>query len=93
MVDSLHGIGGNFVPPNLPGTSPAGAREVAGGRINDDLDRVEISDLARMMAKIGQLPAIRHEMVAQVKAQIDAGTYDSPQKLDIAVDRLIDDLA
>ncbi len=93
MVDSLHGIGGNFVPPNLPVTGPAGAREVAGGRINDDLDRVEISDLARMMGKIGQLPAIRHEMVAQVKAQIDAGTYDSPQKLDIAVDRLIDDLA
>ncbi len=93
MVDQLHGIGGNFVPPNLPGPGPAGAREVSNSHVNDDLDRVEISDLARMMGKIGQLPDIRHDKVAQVRAQIDAGTYDSPQKLDIAVDRLISDLA
>jgi anti-sigma28 factor (negative regulator of flagellin synthesis) len=30
--------------------------------------------------------------VAAIKAQIEAGTYEDDQKLDIAADRLLDDL-
>jgi anti-sigma28 factor (negative regulator of flagellin synthesis) len=35
---------------------------------------------------------MRAEKVAQIKAQIEAGTYDDDQKLDVATDRLLDDL-
>jgi hypothetical protein len=38
-------------------------------------------------------PVLREDKVASIRAQIEAGTYESPNKVDIAVDRLLDDLA
>ncbi len=35
---------------------------------------------------------IRADKVAQIKAQIEAGAYEDDQKLDVATDRLLDDL-
>jgi len=35
---------------------------------------------------------VRRELVERIRSQIAAGTYESKQKLDIAVDRLIADL-
>lgn len=32
---------------------------------------------------------IRHELVRTIRAQIDAGTYDSDAKLEVAFDRLV----
>lgn len=55
-------------------------------------DRVEISPIARMMSEISALPDIRAERVAQVKAEIQAGTYITPEKLDIAIDRMLEDI-
>ena len=59
---------------------------------NIPVDRVEISSIARLMSEVSQLPEIRAEKVAQVRAQIEAGTYITPEKLDIAVARLLEDL-
>lgn len=33
-------------------------------------------------------PAIRHDLVARVRRDIAAGTYETPAKLDAAVDRM-----
>jgi hypothetical protein len=35
---------------------------------------------------------IRTELVERVRREIAAGTYDTPEKLDIALDRLLDQL-
>ncbi len=56
-------------------------------------DQVEVSALATYLAKIKALPAIRHELVESVKAQIAAGTYDTPERFHAASDALIDELA
>jgi len=37
-------------------------------------------------------PDIRHELVSRVRQEINAGTYDSPEKLEAALDRLADRL-
>ncbi len=34
-------------------------------------------------------PTIRHELVARVRREIAAGTYDTPEKFDIAMERLL----
>jgi anti-sigma28 factor (negative regulator of flagellin synthesis) len=53
-------------------------------------DRVELSGVGHLL---GTLKAgVRADKVAAVKAQIEAGTYEDDKKLDVAVDRLLDDL-
>ncbi|MCA9285431.1 MAG: flagellar biosynthesis anti-sigma factor FlgM [Phycisphaerales bacterium] len=55
-------------------------------------DRLELSGQARLLDRMRQMPAIRQELVDRVKGQIADGTYESPQKLAVALDRLIDDV-
>lgn len=54
-------------------------------------DAVEVSPLATYLSKLKQNP-IREDLVSRVKAEIEAGTYDTPDKLDKALDELVQDL-
>jgi negative regulator of flagellin synthesis FlgM len=56
-------------------------------------DQVDISPLAELVAQARDLPEIRADRVAAIRAQIAAGTYETADKLQIAVDRLLDELA
>ncbi len=73
--------------PRLDGVKPGGA---IGNSI--PVDRVEISQIARLMSEVSLLPEVRAEKIAQVRTQIESGTYITPEKLDIAVERLLLDL-
>ena len=55
-------------------------------------DKLELSGVSHLLKSL-KSGDVRTEKVAAVRAQIDAGTYENEQKLDIAVDRLLDDLA
>jgi negative regulator of flagellin synthesis FlgM len=55
-------------------------------------DVVEISLAARLTAKLQEAPAIRADLVAKVKAEIASGVYETPERLDVAVDRLLKDI-
>lgn len=59
-------------------------------------DTVDISALARRLGLITNESAsaqpFRSELVNRIKSEIEAGTYDTPEKLDIASDRLIREL-
>lgn len=59
-------------------------------------DSVDISALARRLGLITSeqttAKPFRSELVESIKAQIEAGTYDTDEKLDIALDRLTRDL-
>ncbi len=54
-------------------------------------DRVEISSEALSGAK-GEGPDVRALRLAQIKAAIDAGDYETQDKLDAALSRLFDEL-
>ncbi|MDI1290165.1 MAG: flagellar biosynthesis anti-sigma factor FlgM [bacterium] len=56
-------------------------------------DQVEVSSMATYLSKLSQLPPIRSELVASVRSQIAAGTYDTPDKLEFALGELVRDLA
>jgi len=67
------------IPANAPVQLPAA-------------DRLELSGVSHLLQSL-KSNDIRGDKVATVKAQIAAGTYDDDQKLDVAVDRLLDDLS
>ena len=55
-------------------------------------DRVELSGVSHLMAALKQND-IRTDKVADVKAQIKAGTYEDDAKLDVTADKLLDELS
>ena len=55
-------------------------------------DEVFISPAARMMQTSETGATARAERLAEIRSQISQGIYDSPEKLALAVDRLIQDL-
>jgi anti-sigma28 factor (negative regulator of flagellin synthesis) len=57
------------------------------------VDQLDISHEAEMVSRTREVPDVRHELVARVKAEIEAGTYETEEKLDIAVGRLLDELS
>ena len=57
------------------------------------VDQLDISPEADFVAQARDLPEIREDRVASIRAQIEAGTYDTPEKLDIALSRLLDEIA
>ncbi len=75
-------------PPHSSRTSQSSARPDA-APINDEL---EISDAAKLVAQSQQVPEIRQERVDAVRAQIADGTYETPEKLDVALERLLDEI-
>jgi len=55
-------------------------------------DEVEISDAARLIEQTQAMPEVRQDRVDAVRAQIARGTYETQEKLDIAVERLLDEI-
>ena len=55
-------------------------------------DQVDISPEADLVSRVGELPDIRTDRVEDIRAQIEAGTYETDDKLEIALGRLLDEL-
>jgi negative regulator of flagellin synthesis FlgM len=55
-------------------------------------DELSISDVARFVDQANQLPEVRADRVASIRAQIAEGTYLSEGRLDTAIDRLLDEI-
>ena len=56
-------------------------------------DRVELSGVAEMLKTLKAGGDFRADKVADIKAQIEAGTYEDDSKLDAAADKLLDELS
>jgi negative regulator of flagellin synthesis FlgM len=54
-------------------------------------DRVELSGVQNLLQTL-KANDIRTDKVASIRQQIESGSYETPDKLDIAADRLLDDL-
>jgi len=59
------------------------------GSIQDEL---QISDEARLIDQVKGLPDIRQDLVNRIRSQIAAGTYETADKLDGAMNRLLDEI-
>lgn len=54
-------------------------------------DRVELSAEASMLASLRNLP-VREDLVETIRGEIARGEYDTPEKLDAALDELLGDV-
>lgn len=76
-------------PPQTDGAGrPVGRAEP---RARRGEDRVEVSSLARSMSRLSAEP-VRQDLIDRVRAEIEAGTYETPDKIEGAVENLLDEL-
>jgi len=55
------------------------------------VDQVDISAEAQSISQTST--EVRSELVNDIRAQISSGVYETPEKLDVAMSRLFDELA
>lgn len=86
-IGGTNGVNGpQHIYPKLTEQGPA----KAAGRTPEG-DRVELSDAARLSAAIARIPDVRTDKVAAARELMAAGQLDTPEVMDIALDRLIED--
>jgi negative regulator of flagellin synthesis FlgM len=56
------------------------------------VDQLDISSQADLVSRVRDVPDIRHDRVVAIKAQIANGTYETPERMDAALDRLLDEM-
>jgi negative regulator of flagellin synthesis FlgM len=83
-IHGPHGINA----PHAPFRGQAAGNAEPGSTV----DRVEISPAAQAAAAAAESGDIRHSLVDRIRAEIASGSYETPQKLDAAVDRLLDEI-
>src|SRR5205809_165880 len=80
---------GATVPINH--TRPAAEVEQAvPAKVSSPQDEVDISAVGKMMENASRTPGVREERLAQIKAAIEAGNYDTPEKLELALSRMVE---
>ena len=55
-------------------------------------DELTISTEGDFLSRISDLPEVRQDRVDQIRQQIANGTYETGDKLDTALDRLLDEI-
>jgi negative regulator of flagellin synthesis FlgM len=88
-----------YGPAHLHGAQSVGAPHTSrlsqaqapaqSGSIQDEL---QISDAGRLVDQVREVPDIRQDVVSRIRAQIAAGTYETPEKMDVALGRLLDEI-
>ena len=56
-------------------------------------DQLEISPAALAAIEAAEVGEVRHDLVARIRSEIADGTYETAEKLDQAIDRVLDELA
>jgi negative regulator of flagellin synthesis FlgM len=83
-VHAPHGINAPHAPFRGQSASPSSSTSGS--------DRVEISPAAQAAIEAAEAGDVRVDLVNQIRAQIASGTYETPAKLDVALNRLLDDI-
>lgn len=85
-VHGPHGVNGpHFNRANGPQSGKAAAGSAA--------DQVDISPAAEAAVQAAESGDIRADLVARVRGEIASGTYETAEKLDGALNRLLDEIS
>jgi negative regulator of flagellin synthesis FlgM len=55
-------------------------------------DRVDISQAAQLASQLADVPDVRQERIDAIRQAIADGTYETPARLDQALERLLDEI-
>jgi negative regulator of flagellin synthesis FlgM len=84
-VHGPHGINAPHAPFRGQATDGAATTQAVG-------DRVTISPAAEAAIQASETGVVRQDLVNRIRGEIAAGTYETPAKLDAALDRLLDEI-
>lgn len=56
------------------------------------LENINSTPIGQVLKKIASLPEIRREKVMSLRREITEGRYDLAERLDVALDRVLEDL-
>ncbi len=86
-------------PSHLHGAQPVNtphrtsqAEATTGASSLTEVDQLDISPEADMVSRSSGLPEMRTDRIADIRAQIASGTYETDAMLDVALDRLLDEI-
>lgn len=86
-ASQLHGIQSINAPHNARLTNPESVSKTAATG-----DQLELSEAGQLASRLSDIPDIRADRVASIRAAILDGTYETEDKLNIALDRLFDEI-
>ena len=89
---SISPIGSNSPITGLQGSKAVSVAQGLQDANHSATDTVEISDTARYLGEIKQLPDVRQEKVQAARDSIATGTFETPQRLDGTVSALMKEL-
>lgn len=84
MVDNVNGVNG------MGGLQPT-RRMKAAYRMSEMPSPADTVEIASDVMRLRGIEGVRLDKVMAVKSQIATGTYFTPDKLDVALDRALDD--
>jgi anti-sigma28 factor (negative regulator of flagellin synthesis) len=56
------------------------------------LESIDTTPIGRVLKQIASLPEVRREKILRLRRQITEGRYDVKERLDLALDKVIEDL-
>ncbi len=92
-MSSINGVGGNLPAQNIQKTSApvAPATTTPTSTPTRGADKLELSGVSHLLKSL-KANDIRADKVASIKSQIADGSYEDDHKLNVATDRLLNDL-
>ena len=84
----VHGAQGINAPHHNARASQPAAQSSSLAQV----DQLDISPEASLAAQVHDLPEIRQDRVAEIRAQVEADSYETDDKLEGALDRLLDEI-
>jgi len=55
-------------------------------------DRVEISEEARLLSKLAEVPEVRMDKNQELRQLIEAGRYETPERIAKAVEKILEEI-
>lgn len=89
-VRGLNSIGA-AVPISPAGAAKGPAAPAPAGPVAPR-DEVDISAVGKMLDEASRVPGVREQRLAEIKSAIEAGTYETPEKLQIALARMLEQI-
>ncbi|MFN0051808.1 MAG: flagellar biosynthesis anti-sigma factor FlgM [Planctomycetales bacterium] len=92
--DNMEVRGLNSVGATAPVSRPAAATASEAPAVGNATprDEVQISSVGRMLDDASRVAGVREQRLADIKSAIEAGTYETPEKLMVALDRMLNQI-
>jgi hypothetical protein len=89
----IHGPHGpNGLSPVFPQRPTGAADAVRPSSLEMPRDEIQISPEARLLEEISRSGEIQHSRLDEIRRLIASGVYETPEKMAVALDRLLQDI-